>query len=370
MKPWFVIILGLFSFHYILAQCPCDNSTSLLAQLNTATGKPIVRVCGYHNTASDTFSEFKVIECSSGKELLFFSAAEECYIKTSGNKEIVITKMIFLPTGKDWEFKPESAMRYTVWSNSQGKASIEKICVIKIRSFSKKEILHVEDEYVTAVKSNKWNEALVGKLGAIALSGSRKGKELFEKAEKDVPGGATSEYYNEINEVYKEHFKDKKKNDKTSLTVSSPCRNIQIPDPLLNQIKIKYPNYRIVDDFSEDTINNYYKGNPPCPGIIGADFNGDGKIDYGFLLYNEKRCKVLIIAALKSDRKWIIETVSDLNSENEIPVDSYIEVAPSGSYQELDVDRKLNSNTPGIFFARIETCGTTYFWTKDGWISI
>jgi len=158
----------------------------------------------------DSYSEFCVIELKTGKELLFFSAAEECYIKVTGNKEIIITKIVYLPTGKNWKFRAESAVKFTVSTNNLGEASIEKECAIKIRHFSKEEIRQVEKEYANAITDKIWGEELVGKLGAIALSGSSKGRELFEKAEKEVPGGSDGEYYNEINEIYKEHFKKKK----------------------------------------------------------------------------------------------------------------------------------------------------------------
>jgi hypothetical protein len=163
------------------------------------------------------------------------------------------------------------------------------------------------------------------------------------------------------------------------LFASKPCESIQVPDSLLKQLKSKYPHERIVDDFSEDTIQNYFKGNPPCPGIIQADFDGNGEADWAFLLFDKKHKQAAIVAAFKNKEEWSLEKVDKFPCKIP-PSNIYLEVIKPGTYEALDevtakqrqegYRNKIVSTTQGILLQYVESDGVLIFRTKDGWIKI
>ncbi len=158
----------------------------------------------------------------------------------------------------------------------------------------------------------------------------------------------------------------------------------KLPVKLVLMLQRFFPNDRLVNfnDVPDKLRWGYYKNVVPSfPGVIKADFDGDGKDDYGLLLYNEPRGQAQILAAMSRGDSWEIETVYGYHDCD--PSVAFIETAGPGTYESLapeanlteeERDRGLRgsytSKMPGIVYALAERDATYFFRTGTGWIII
>jgi len=100
---------------------------------------------------------------------------------------------------------------------------------------------------------------------------------------------------------------------------------------------------------------------------IYADFNGDGKTDYAFLLMNKKKYAVWVLQSVDSDYKPIkLLTIGDLK---EATINIGIELCPKGQLDYLNLEndntKPIDLKNPAITIQEFESMAETYYW-EDG----
>jgi len=153
----------------------------------------------------------------------------------------------------------------------------------------------------------------------------------------------------------------------------------QIPLSLVNSLKQLFPEYRIVSvsDYLNETIEKqkqYNYGNE-CLSLTIGDFDGNGEVDYVFLVTNGSRTEKLIAARSAKNDFWIIDKLLDF--KNNSLGTSYVYTIPPGIYEDMGGGREesgrvglYSSNKEGILTGTIESSGTAYFFSEDRWIHL
>jgi hypothetical protein len=154
----------------------------------------------------------------------------------------------------------------------------------------------------------------------------------------------------------------------------------RIPEDLKSLVADRFKGHRLpraLDNLQEDIDYNTQHGGDGCLGVAAADFNGDGRQDYGLLLSPPKTDQVLLVAALRSAAGWNLELLRTWTSHrNRI----YVGVAAAGKYRrsesfdqpptEPGEVEAFESNLKGLVTGRTEASGIYYFWTSKGWIHV
>ena len=215
-----LVIASAFSLTAI-AQCACPDGIGAFAgdmpflSITTGDARHDLVLCGDAEKAlSETTwkaSEFEVIECSGKKVLLSFGALEDCIVTKEAKDSIVIIKTVSLPLGKNRSFEDVPLDCYTIKANGADGTKIHKVFVFAPPQYSTEQAKEIMNLYHDAVANRKHGDDMdhiIGMIALLAMSGSKEGQAAFERASEDLKlDGCYGEYYGELYEIYREHYK-------------------------------------------------------------------------------------------------------------------------------------------------------------------
>jgi hypothetical protein len=160
----------------------------------------------------------------------------------------------------------------------------------------------------------------------------------------------------------------------------------QVPIPLREVLQKQFPGYRLakVSDYSGEDIEQHkthFNGNP-CLAAATADADGDGFVDFSFLIVNRSKHTLLVAARNLLGKTWKLVKLSDFGNEG--PGRSYVETIDAGTYADMYASDKGPSDyTPepgrvrrykaihsGFIAGGIESSGAAYFYDGKRWVHL
>lgn len=135
------------------------------------------------------------------------------------------------------------------------------------------------------------------------------------------------------------------------------------PEGLQQTIVAQYPGRKVVgiEDLSESDRELFTKdhGNT-CPGLIAANFYGDGNPTYflSLIAAEPSQSKAYLVAAHKVGASWKLQLVDSAKSS--VPV---VWSQDPGTYTDVDKKHTLHAKNPVIVFCGYEAWAILYAWT-------
>jgi hypothetical protein len=118
---------------------------------------------------------------------------------------------------------------------------------------------------------------------------------------------------------------------------------------------------------------NEYKKNEYLVNYAYADFNGDNKTDYAFILDNDKAIAVWILQSEGNRYKAIkLQDLGELTST----IDTGIDLVPKGKLDYIDLDndsdnpKPINLKHPALTITSFERAAETYYWQNGQYKSV
>lgn len=155
-----------------------------------------------------------------------------------------------------------------------------------------------------------------------------------------------------------------------------------LPRALMAALAKEFPSSRRVTayDLSEEDFSEFYESKPPeCWGMLRADFDGDGAGDFALQLYEDKARVERVVVAFSRRGGWHLEELGAAGPSGR-PGEDFIQLVPPGRQESLVEEEALTpedrkegwvatwtSATPGIYWSGLESCGTYYYWSAQGW---
>jgi hypothetical protein len=146
-----------------------------------------------------------------------------------------------------------------------------------------------------------------------------------------------------------------------------------LPPGLLQEISLKYPRGKVVSlaDLTQDDKTFFQKDHgAQCPGLVKADFYGDGKSTFAVVLIEGKPSKqtTRLIVAHKLGPDWKLQS---LETSDAAPVPVVWSEAP-GRYRDVYGERTIRATHSVIVFCGYEGWAILYAWvgskTEKIWI--
>jgi hypothetical protein len=141
-----------------------------------------------------------------------------------------------------------------------------------------------------------------------------------------------------------------------------------IPPALRKELSRQLPAVHPVEEADlHPDLRKWWRANGEyeCPGVVVADFNGDGLVDFGLLLADGDGhvTKNLLVAALQRPKqKWEIVALA---SFGERAGNFFIRVAAPGTYTEWDKSRAIKASSWSLESVLFESSTQVFIW-KDG----
>jgi hypothetical protein len=137
-----------------------------------------------------------------------------------------------------------------------------------------------------------------------------------------------------------------------------------LPQDLQRDIATKYPGEKLVSlsDLDEDDRGFFQKDHSDaCPGLVKADFYGDGKPTLALVLITKSgaKKKAELVVAHQVGGHWQT-TVLDTADGAPVPV---VWSQPPGEYRDIYGKKEIRATRPVIVFAGYESWAILYAWT-------
>jgi hypothetical protein len=130
-------------------------------------------------------------------------------------------------------------------------------------------------------------------------------------------------------------------------------------------ISTYYPHHTLVQlrDLNED-VQEYFAEKYPNshPGCIKEDFDGDGLVDYAFLLRTNIKGIIIerwVVLKGKNGKEFI---PIDLDESDERIGDSFLRPIPAGKVEKCDRTETVTLDRPGFEIVLFEAASRVYFW--------
>ena len=160
-----------------------------------------------------------------------------------------------------------------------------------------------------------------------------------------------------------------------------------LPLSLQTAIAGTYRSYRLVQvsDYEPETITSerQYHNGSPCIAVATGDVDGDGILDFAFMLTHRSRQRTVLVSARASGRGgWIFERLDSLGDT--LPGSQFVNTIAPGKYTDLYAsDRapsdfikgpghahRYVSHRSGFVTGTIEASAVAYFFTGTQWIHL
>lgn len=211
MKTQTLLSILLFIPFVLLSQtkpCTCENGIGSskgdkpLNEFTFQNGVTVV-ICGY--SENNTYSEFDVFNCETGKSISRYGAVQNCRLKFD-NDTLRIIELKLIPSGENWSWQLEEiAMEYITLNQEQNFTSFKEPAFeqldTSIPTPKHEEFLDYFYLNLDNGLQYDWNwEELIGKLEVIALTGNQRAIKLLlnlEELSNYKLDGAYKEQYND-----------------------------------------------------------------------------------------------------------------------------------------------------------------------------
>jgi hypothetical protein len=140
-----------------------------------------------------------------------------------------------------------------------------------------------------------------------------------------------------------------------------------LPQDLQHEVAVKYPGAKLVglSDLGEDDRGFFQKDHgDACPGMVKADFYGDGRPTVALVLIRKSgaKKKAELVLGHQVAGGWRT-TMLDTSDGAPVPV---IWSQPPDEYRDVYGNKKIRATRPVIVFAAYESWAIVYAWTgKD-----
>ena len=147
-------------------------------------------------------------------------------------------------------------------------------------------------------------------------------------------------------------------------TAASPNDACNLPQDLQREVAARYPGAKLVSlsDLQEQNRAFFQKDHgDACPGVVKADFYGDGKASLALVLMQESgtREKAELVLAHQVGDHWQT-AVLDTADATPVPV---VWSQPPGEYRDVYGKKEIRATRPVIVFAGYESWAIVYAWT-------
>jgi hypothetical protein len=151
------------------------------------------------------------------------------------------------------------------------------------------------------------------------------------------------------------------------VVAAPPHDACNLPQELRSEIASKYPGAKLVSlsDLREADRGFFQKDHgDACPGLVKADFYGDGKPTLALVLIAKSGAKekAELVLAHQVGGRWET-TVLDTADAAQIPV---VWSEPPGKYRDVDGKKEIRAIRPVIVFSGYESWAILYAWTGKG----
>lgn len=145
-----------------------------------------------------------------------------------------------------------------------------------------------------------------------------------------------------------------------------------IPSSVQRLLKEKLPLWKLPSpNVWERFWFNQYKKESTLINYVVADFNGDRKLDYAFILESNK--KGFAVWILQSNFK-AYQTIKLYEFKEMLPLEIGIELVPIGKLNYIDFNaddtKSLNLTNQAIQILYFEKGGETFYWKRDSYASV
>lgn len=142
-----------------------------------------------------------------------------------------------------------------------------------------------------------------------------------------------------------------------------PDRECELPMALQRQIVAVYPKGELVSmsDLNADDRGFFQKDHgDACPGLVKADFYGDGRPTLALVLIMKggAKNKAKLVLAREVGGRWVT-TVVDTADAMRVPV---VWSQPPGQYRDVYGKREIRATKPVIVFSAYESWSILYAW--------
>jgi hypothetical protein len=139
-----------------------------------------------------------------------------------------------------------------------------------------------------------------------------------------------------------------------------------LPEDLQREIAVRYSGAKLVrlSDLSDDDRGFFQKDHgDSCPGLVKADFYGDGKPTLALVLIAKSGAKEKAKLVLAHDVGGRWETrIADTTDGAPVPV---VWSQPPGEYRDVYGKKEIRATRPVIVLAGYESWAILYAWTGN-----
>jgi hypothetical protein len=149
------------------------------------------------------------------------------------------------------------------------------------------------------------------------------------------------------------------------LAAGSQVDACSLPEDLRSEVATKYPGKKVVTlaDLQDDDRGFFQKDhNSSCPGLVKADFYGDGKPTLALALIGNGKGKdsSVLIVAHQVEGIWKTNTLATGG-----PTVPLVWSMGPGEYQDVYGEKKIRATRPVIVFCKYESWTILYSWTGN-----
>jgi len=157
-----------------------------------------------------------------------------------------------------------------------------------------------------------------------------------------------------------------------------PCEAV-VPTAVRRIVRQQFPTFRIARtaDYDPETLRleQRYHGGGKCIAVSSADYDGDNRPDFAFLIAN-RRGKTFLVVARNLESGWKLERLS--HAADDGPGCCYVNTLEPGKYEnvygappsEPGEVQTFESHLSGIVSGATESSGVAFFRHKSKWIHV
>jgi hypothetical protein len=154
-----------------------------------------------------------------------------------------------------------------------------------------------------------------------------------------------------------------------------PCGKVDLPLPIVETIKTKFPGWRPKDivDLGTDDRQLWLKAHPKgCPGIAVGHYKSAGMLSYAVLLVPQSRptggYRILVFSKAPQGPSYSSTVLA--HADTDIQPGMVIATAPPAKYPSFDDLKSVTLKRDGLYVEVIEKGIELYFWTGSKYSSI
>lgn len=155
----------------------------------------------------------------------------------------------------------------------------------------------------------------------------------------------------------------------------------KVPANLIAAVAQAFPNHRlplVSDSVAYDVNYDIQHGGDGCIRIASGDYDGNGQLDYAFVLTPKIAGKgeTAIVVAWAKGKRYDFKIIREVNGW----INLYVYTGKPGNYRRTQVldgqalepgeVTEFNSELPGIIFGTTEASGVAYFFKHKKWLHV